>query len=147
MPTVHKGFVDLDKGIFRRKPANKQETSKRQPTTPLPPRLLAHLRRWRRLGISKHSVIEYRGRPISRIREGWETVVEAAGLKTDDPRMKVLIHSLRHTAISWYLASGTDIEIVSQYTGCSVPTIRKTYRHALPGTFKPVLEAAHRFGR
>jgi integrase len=147
MPTVHKGFVDLDRGIFRRKPANKAETSKRQPTTPLPPRLLAHLRRWHRLGISNHSVIEYRGRPISRTREGWDTVVKAAGLETDDPRMKVIRHTLRHTSISWYLASGVDIELVSQFTGVSVTTIRKVYRHALPGTFKPVLGAAHRFGR
>jgi integrase len=147
MPTVHKGFVDLEKGIFRRKPANKQETSKRQPTTPLPPRLLAHMRRWQRLGISRHSVIEYRGKSINRTREGWETVVKAAGLKTDHPRMKVVRHTLRHTSISWYLASGVDIESVSLFTGVSVSTIRKVYRHAMPGTFKPVLYAAHRFGR
>jgi integrase len=113
MPTVHKGYVDLDKGIFRRKPANKVETSKRQPTTPLPPRLLAHMRRWQRLGISRNAIIEYRGKPISRVREGWGSVVEAAGLGTDDPRNKVVIHTLRHTSISWYLASGVDIELVS----------------------------------
>jgi integrase len=147
MPTVHKGYVDLDKGIFRRKPANKVETSKRQPTTPLPPRLLAHMRRWQRLGISRNAIIEYRGKPISRVREGWGSVVEAAGLGTDDPRNKVVIHTLRHTSISWYLASGVDIELVSQFTGVSTSTIRKVYRHALPGTFKPVLGAAHCFGR
>jgi hypothetical protein len=38
--------VDLDRGIFRRKPDDKKETSKRQPTVPIPPRLLAHMRRW-----------------------------------------------------------------------------------------------------
>jgi integrase len=147
MPTIHKGFVDVEKGIFRRKPTNKEETSKRQPTTPIPPRLLVHLRRWHRLGISKNSVIEYRGKPIGRTREGWETVVEAAGLATDDPKMKIVRHTLRHTSISWYLASGTDIELVSQFAGVSVATIRKVYRHALPGIFKPLLGAAHRFGR
>ncbi len=70
-----------------------------------------------------------------------------ASLATDDKRRKVTPHTLRHTAISWYLASGTDIELVAQFTGVSVPTIRKVYRHALPGIFNPVLEAAHKFGR
>jgi len=40
-----------------------------------------------------------------------------------------------------------DIETVSQYCGVSVATIRKTYRHVMPGTFDPILDAAHHFGR
>ena len=59
------------------------ETSKRQPTTPLPPRLLAHMRRWHRLGISNHSVIEHHGRQIGRVRQGFETAVRVAGLATE----------------------------------------------------------------
>jgi hypothetical protein len=70
MPTIGRGFVDLDRGIFKRKPDNKKETSKRQPTVPIPPRLLAHMRRWGRLGISQHSVIEWDGKPIKRITVG-----------------------------------------------------------------------------
>lgn len=147
LPSTNRGFVDLDKGIFRRKPEAKKETSKRQPTIPIPPRLLVHLRRWKRLGISRHSVIEYNGRAVGRLRSGWDNAVEAAGLATDDPRKKVTPHVLRHTSISWFLASGTNIELVSQYTGCSVQTIRKVYRHALPNIFDPVLEAASKFGR
>jgi integrase len=147
LPTIGRGYVDLDRGIFKRKPDSKKETSKRQPTTPLPPRLLVHMRRWHRLGISNHSVIEHHGRQIGRVRQGFETAVRVAGLATDDKRRKVTPHTLRHTAISWYLASGTDIELVAQFTGVSVPTIRKVYRHVLPGIFNPVLEAAHKFGR
>ena len=147
LPTIGRGYCDLDRGIFKRKPDNKKETSKRQPTVPIPPRLLAHLRRWQRLGISKRAVIEFHGKPISRIRSGWDTVVEAAGLATDDRRQKVVRHTLRHTAISWYLSKGVDIETVSQYCGVAVATIRKTYRHVMPGTFDPLLDAAHHFGR
>jgi integrase len=55
--------------------------------------------------------------------------------------------TLRHSAISWYLAKAVDIETVSQYCGVSVATIRKTYRHVMPGTFNPILDAAHHFGR
>jgi integrase len=148
-----RGYVDLDRGIFQRKPSEKKATSKRQPTVPLPPRLLAHMRRWKRLGISDHSVIEFNGKPISRLREGWEAAVGLAGLATDAKAQKVIPHTLRHTAITWYLqpdrrtGKSLDIEIVSQYCGVSVATIRKVYRHVMPGTFGPLLEASHHFGR
>jgi integrase len=138
IPTIGRGYAD-------RRPDNKKETSKRQPKVPIPPRLLAHMRRWQRLGISRHSVIEYNGRPISRLRKGWDTVVKKAGLATDDPKMKVVQHTLRHTAITRYLAGGVDIETVSMYFGVSPATIRKVYRHAMPGTFNSIMNAAHHF--
>jgi integrase len=153
MPTIGRGYVDLASGIFKRKPDNKEATNKKQPTVPLPPRLLAHMRRWKRLGISNHSVIEWQGRPVSVVKEAWATAVEAAGLKTDVKADKVLRHTLRHTAITWYLTPDrrtgrtVDIETVSQYCGVSVATIRKTYRHVMPGTFDNLLGAANTFGR
>jgi integrase len=153
MPTIGRGYVDLESGIFKRKPDNKEATSKKQPTIPLPPRLLAHMRRWKRLGISNHSVIEWQGRPVSVVKEAWASAVKAAGLKTDVKAEKVLRHTLRHTAITWYLTPdrrtgrAVDIETVSQYCGVSVATIRKTYRHVMPGTFDNLLGAANTFGR
>ena len=153
MPSIGRGYVDLERGIFKPKPDDKRATSKRQPTIPIPPRLLAHMRRWQRLGISKHSVIEFNGKPITRVRDGWETVVEKAELATDDPRQKIIRHTLRHTAISWYLqpdrrtGKAVDIEVVSLYCGVSTATIRKVYRHVMPGTFSPLLEASNYFGR
>jgi integrase len=153
MPTIGRGYVDLESGIFKRKPDNKEATSKKQPTIPLPPRLLAHMRRWKRLGISNHSVIEWQGRPVSVVKEAWASAVEAAGLETDVKADKVLRHTLRHTAITWYLTPdrrtgrAVDIETVSQYCGVSVATIRKTYRHVMPGTFDNLLGAANTFGR
>src|SRR5215467_7730860 len=43
--TEGKGWIDLDRGIFYRRPAGERETKKRKPPVPLPRRLLAHLRR------------------------------------------------------------------------------------------------------
>jgi integrase len=105
------------------------------------------MRRWYRLGISKQTVIEFNGKPVSAVREGWEGVVEMAGLATDDKKQKVTRHTLRHTAITWYLDQGVDIEKVSMYCGVSVATIRKTYRHLMPGTFDTLLDASQQFGR
>ena len=47
-------------------------------------------------------------------------MVERAGLKTDIPQDKVIQHTLRHTAISWYLRSGVPPHQVSDYCGVSV---------------------------
>ena len=140
IPAIDRGYVDLDRGIFKRKADNKEATSKQQPTIPLPPHLLAHMRRWQRLGISNHSVIEFMGKRVKRIHDGWESLVEKAGLATDDKRRKVVRHTLRHTAVTWYLDNGVDIELVSQYCGVTVETIRKTYRHETPKTFDNLLK-------
>jgi hypothetical protein len=44
-----RSFVDLDRGVFYRLAQGTPATSKRQPPVPLPPRLLADLRRWQPL--------------------------------------------------------------------------------------------------
>jgi len=59
----------------------------------------------------------------------------------------VIRHNLRRTAITWYLDEGVDIQKVSLYCGVSVATIRKTYRHRMPGAFDTLLDASNQFGR
>jgi integrase len=147
IPTIGRGYVNLETGQFRRLAYGKKETNKRQPTVDLPPRLLVHMRRWARLGISTKAVVEYRGGPVLAINNGWPGVVEKAGLATDIKQEKVLPHTLRHTSISWYLRSGTPIEQVSDYCGVSVLTIRKVYKHHMPGGFDGILAASRRLGR
>jgi integrase len=142
LPTIGRSYVDLDRGVFQRLAVGKQETNKRQPTVPIPPKLLRHMRRWKRLGISNHSVIEFQGNAIKAIaHRSWKAIREAAGLA--DVRM----HTLRHTAISWYLRKGVPMETVSDYCGVSVNIIRKVYKHHLPGNFDKLLAAASDFGR
>ena len=54
------------------------KTKKRQPPVPLPNRLLAHLRRWHRLG--QRSLVEWNRRPVKDRRQGFRAVANAAGL-------------------------------------------------------------------
>jgi integrase len=105
------------------------------------------LRRWHRLGISVRAAVEYRGAPFDCITSGWDPVVERAGLRTDIPQGKVLQHTLRHTAISWYLRSGVPPHQVSDYCGVSVQIINKVYKHHIPGGFDNVLASSTRLGR
>ena len=93
-------------------------------------------------GISNHSVIEWCGKPIKNVRRGFVAARDAAGL--DD---KVIPHTLRHTAVSWYLAEGVPTSVVADYVGMSEHILRKVYKHMLPGRFNSVMDAAHGFGR
>jgi integrase len=141
VPSIGRGYVDLERGVFHRKAVGARTTNKRQPTVDIMPRLLAHMRRWHRLGISKHSVIEWQGEPVLRVTKTFETIREAAKLPDVSP------HTLRHTSISWYLRAGVAISDVSDYCGVSEAIIRRHYKHHLPGTYDRVFEAAPRFGK
>ena len=147
VPTIGRGYVNLDTGQFRRLAYGKRETNKRQPTIDLPPRLLAHIRRWHRLGISTKAVVEYQGKPLTRVTTGWAGVVERAGLASDLRELRVLPHTLRHTAITWYLRSGVPPHQVADYCGVSEQIIRKVYKHHIPGGFDNVLASSNHLGR
>ncbi|MGC2778462.1 MAG: site-specific integrase [Bradyrhizobium sp.] len=147
VPTIGRGYINLATGQYRRLAYGKRETAKRQPTIDLPPRLLAHIRRWHRLGIAKAAVVEEDGKPVLRVSKGWPGVVEKAGLGTAIKEEKVLPHTLRHTAISWYLRSGVAVDRVSDYCGVSAAIIKKVYGHHIPGWTTEIMAASMRLGR
>jgi integrase len=126
-PTIGHGYVDLEAGRFYRQPPGKRQTNKRQPTAPLPPRLLAHLRRWARCGASRRFVVEYRDRPVKSVRTGWESARTEAGLDAD-----VVRHTLRHTAATWLMQNGTDLWEASGYLGMKPETLANNYGHHHP---------------
>ena len=84
---IGRSYIDLDAGIFYRARLGARKTNKRQPPVHLPSRLLAHIRRWRRLGISTSAVVEWNGKPIQRINKAFRS---ARKLQTPNR------HRLRH---------------------------------------------------
>jgi hypothetical protein len=58
-------------GVFYRRRQGARQTNKRQPPVRLPARLLAHLRRWKRLGIASHAVVEWNGKPVLSVRKSF----------------------------------------------------------------------------
>jgi integrase len=123
-PTVGRGFVDTERGVFHRRPPGSRETKKRQPPIRLPDRLLAHLRRWERLGLSGSSVVEWQGRPVQRINKAFRAARTLAGLGDD-----VVPHTLRHTAATWLMQAGCDAWEASGYLGMTLATLERTYGH------------------
>ena len=117
------GWFDLDSGVLYRRPQDAIETNKRRTPSPIPPRLMPHLQRWRRL--STQYVIEYDGKPIaSQLRRAWKGAREMAGLGAD-----VTPHVLRHTCATLMLQNRISTWDVAGVLGTSESVIRKTYGH------------------
>jgi len=135
-PTKGRGHVDLETGLFYRRPPGERETTKRRPTIALPDPLLAHIRRWARLGLCKHSVIEWCGKPVKRVSKGFTAITEAAGEGFED----VIPHTLRHTAVTWTMQDGVDLWDAAGYFGMTVKVLEDVYGHHHPSRNKAVLD-------
>jgi integrase len=95
-------WVDTVNGVFHRHADGEAATIKRQPTVKLSPRLLAHLRRWKRLDAAQakpHTyVVSYRGAKVLSVKTALHTACKLAGVDT------VTAYTLRHTAASAWTA-------------------------------------------
>lgn len=119
------GYIDLAAGLWYRRPVGTAKTTKRQPAIPIPRPLLAHMRRWRKNG--QRFPVEFRGQPVERIDKAYRLMVADLQLGDD-----VVIHTLRHTAITWGLQRGMEPFDASGYFGVSLDVLMSTYGHHCP---------------
>jgi integrase len=126
-PAIGRGHVDLDRGVFHRRPAGAVATKKRQPPVRLPERLLTHLRRWSRLGIAKHAVVEWNGKPVVSVRKGFSAAVATSGVAKH-----VTPHTLRHTSATWMMQAGADLWQTAGFLGMTVEMLERVYGHHHP---------------
>jgi integrase len=122
------GFVDLANGVFYRRPTGTRETKKRRPPIPLPKRLLAHLRRWHRLGA--RYCVEWYGNPVGDVDKAFRANARSIGLDDVTP------HTLRHTATTWLMQLGTDKWEAAEYLGMTAETLERVYGHHHPDHLK-----------
>jgi integrase len=131
-----KSFVDLDRGVFYRLAEGKRATNKRQPPVPLPPRLVAHMRRWVRAGAVKSYFVEWNGNPVHSIKVGFKRAVALAGIPG-----KVSPHTLRHTAATWLMQAGVPVWEAAGFLGMSPTMLEQTYGHHHPAYMRGAAEA------
>lgn len=123
--TIGRGWIDLDRGVFYRRPPGRHETKKRQPPVPLPGQLLAHLRRWKKRG--QRFAVEWNGKPVQSVDKAFANAVADAGLGDE-----VTPHVLRHTAATWLMQAGTDMWEAAGYLGMTVEMLSQRYGHHHP---------------
>lgn len=133
-PLPGAGWIDLERGVFYRRPQDARETKKRRPPVPLPNRLLAHLRRWRAAG--QTYAVEWNGRPVQSVRKAFARAARDAGLGDD-----VTPHVLRHTAATWQMQAGVPIWEAAGYLGMTEQTLRETYGHHHPDYMRAARDA------
>ena len=130
-PAIGRGYVDLERGVFHRRAQGARETKKRQPPARISDRLLAHLRRWERLGIATHAVVEWNGKPVRSVRKGFAAAVEAAELPITGPD-RITPHVLRHTAATWAMQNGADLWATAGMLGMTPEMLQEVYGHHHP---------------
>lgn len=120
-------MVNLETGVMQRKERNAVQTKKRSPPLRIGNRLLAHLRRWKRLDGKIHWIVHYRGAAISRPVNSWERVRRESGLPS-----YVVPHILRHSRATHMLKQGVPIWEAANALGMSVAVLASTYGHHAP---------------
>ncbi len=132
-PHTGGGWIDTERGIIYRRAAGEAETKKRQPPAPIPPRLLAHLRRWERMGA--RWAVEIDGQRVASVKRAWATALAESGI---DHCVK---HDLRHTAATWLMQVGADKWSVAGFLGMSMETLESVYGHHHPDHMSGAIEA------
>jgi integrase len=129
-------WIDLASGTMRRRaPGTAENKQKRTPPVKLGRRIMAHLRRWRRLEGNAAFVCHYNGQRIQKMRRSWRTAVKAAGLGND-----VTPHTLRHTRATWLMQDGVDPWEAAGHLGMSLEMLERNYGHHHPEAQKRAAE-------
>lgn len=147
-PTPPAGaYVDLDASvIYRRGKAEREKKNKKRPIVKIPPRLLAHMKRWHRADQARaaevrrridagediapfaNTVLHYGGKAFAgRIRTGFEGIVADAGLPAE-----ITPHWLRHTAATWLMEADVSPWDAAGYLGMTVQMLEDNYAHHRP---------------
>ena len=118
--------VDLQHGSLRRT-LSAQDAKKRAPPVRLGRRILAHLRRWRRLdGQHIKYVCHYEGRAVEDPHGSWARAIRAADLRG------VTRHTLRHTRATWMAQAGVPLWESAGFLGMTTKTLERVYAHHHP---------------
>jgi integrase len=119
--------VDGTAGLLQRLPRGAlQDAKKRAPPVRLGRRILAHLRRWRKLDGDIEYVCHFEGRAVEDPHGSWRKVIAAANLPG------VTRHTLRHTRATWMMQAGVPIWEAAGFLGMTVKTLEAIYGHHSP---------------
>jgi integrase len=129
-------WIDLDKGLMLRRAPGTAETKKRTPPVRIGHRILAHLRRWRRLDDPRSTyVCHYNGKLVTYPHEAWRKAVKRAGLSPD-----VTPHALRRTRATWGMQRKVDPWQLAGHLGMNLQTLVRVYGKHSPDYQKDAAE-------
>jgi integrase len=130
-------MIDFKTKIMQRKPPGaRQAKNKQAPPVRMGSRLIAHLKRWKRMdGKKAEYLICYQGKRVKNPIRIWNETREAAGLPE-----YVTPHILRHTRATNMLQQRKDPVEASKALGMSLSMLMRVYGHHHPDWQKDVSE-------
>lgn len=122
------GQIDLSAGVMARRAIGEAvHAKKRAPRVRLGKRILAHLRRWKRLdGEAVRYLCHYEGRVVSDPHAAWKRTVRDAGLGG------ITRHTIRHTRATHLVQAGVSLWDAAGALGMTVKTLEAVYGHHHP---------------
>ncbi len=127
-------WIDLEGGVYHRlATGEKAPKNKRAASIRLPPRLLAHMRRW---ACKRTYLVELYGKPGDP-KKSLAGAMEAVF----GERHAFVRHTFRHTAATWLLWAGVKAEDVAAYLSMTKQMLFDTYGHDHPDADWEVGEA------
>jgi integrase len=116
--------IDLVRGVMLRRGEGETESNKRRPPVRLGRKIMAHLRRWRRMDNGGTYVCHYHGQPVRKLRRSWKAAVLQAGLDG-----QVTPHTLRHSRATHLMQAGIPVWEAAGQLGMSPQVLEETYGH------------------
>lgn len=130
-------MVDFKTKIMQRRPQGEMESrNKKAPPVRMGKRLMAHLKRWRRMdGKKAEFVITYQGKQVKNPTRAWAETRARAKLPA-----YITPHILRHTRATNMMQQRKDPWEASKALGMSLEMLTKVYGHHHPDWQKDVSE-------
>lgn len=91
--------------------------------------------------------VSRKGTQVGWLSKIFKSVVDSIKLNANisDPRQRISFHSLRHTAASWAVMSGTPLYAVGRMLGHKSHVMTQRYAHLSPDSQRAAFEAVSRF--
>jgi integrase len=139
LPSVSSGWVDLDGAILYRSGSNQRKTKKQQTPARIPARLLAHMKRWKKMDGNIRHVINWNGSSVQSVKKAFRNARVRAGL--DD---SVIPHTLRHTCATWLMQAGVSQWDAASFLGMTMEVLDRVYSHPSSPEFQKAASEAIR---
>jgi len=139
LTSVSSGWIDLEKGILYRSGSAQLKTKKRQTPAKIPPRLLAHMKRWRKIDGNIRHVINWNGSSVQSVKKSFAHARERAGLDAS-----VIPHTLRHSCATWLMQAGVSQWDAASFLGMTMEVLDRVYSHPSSPEFQRAASEAIR---
>jgi integrase len=126
--------VDFDRRLIHYDRPGRQRSRKRRATVTMNIPALTALQSARAVATTDH-VIEFRGKPVASIKNGFRLACDRAGIDGCTP------HTLRHSSITHMVQTDVPLAQIARFSGDTEAMIEKVYGHHAPDYLRAAAEA------